>query len=115
MLDPVSTQGITLGDWLTFFESLRGEQYLSLDGLEPISVSTDRATFEVDRTFHLLDGSVVPDPVMQEMVRDGEEWKLVMREALIEDILAARGYERAARTPIPLRVCPVERGGTARA
>jgi hypothetical protein len=98
MLYPPSTRAITYGDWIEFFEGLWGEQYLRLDGIIPVSVDTERATFEWDRTIYISDGSVFSDPVVQEMVRDGEEWKLIMREDLIEDILAAKPSTTATST-----------------
>ena len=102
MLDPSSTQVITLREWLTSLEGLWGEQYLSLEDLRLVSVGTNRAAFEADRAFYLSDGSVFPDPVVQEMVREGEEWKLVVREDLIDEILPVRSTPAEATTPEPL-------------
>ena len=53
---------------------------VSLEDLRLVSVSTNRAAFEADRAFYLSDGSAFADPMVQEMVREGEEWKLVVRK-----------------------------------
>jgi hypothetical protein len=103
MFDPSSTQGVTLEDWLSFYEPLWGERYLSLDAVSRISDGFDQATFEIDRTFYGADGSPlsIPDlnaPVRQEMVKEGEEWKLVMRQDLAEDILSAGDSPTATPT-----------------
>jgi hypothetical protein len=84
MLDPASVQNITLGEWLSFYEPLWGERYVSLDNLRRISLNDNRATFAMERTFYDADGDPVPDPevdasVVQEMIMAGGEWKLVMR------------------------------------
>jgi len=102
MLDPSSTQVITLREWLTSLEGLWGEQYLSLEDLRLVSIDTNRADFEADRAFYLSDGSVFADPVVQEMVREGEEWKLVVRKDLIDEILPVRSPPAEATTPEPL-------------
>jgi hypothetical protein len=106
MLDPASTQGVTLGDWLRFYEPLWGERYISLDTVGRISEGTDHATYEIDRTFYDADGSPLSDPalnapVTQEMVKDGDEWKLVMRQDLVEDILSATASPTATATAEP--------------
>ena len=101
MLDPSSTQVITLREWLTSLEGLWGEQYLSLEDLRLVSMGTMRADFEADRAFYLSDGSVFADPVVQEMVREGEEWKLVVRKDLIDEILPDRSPPPEATTPEP--------------
>jgi len=108
MLDPTTVQNITLGEWLTFYEPLWGERYLNLDNLRRVSVVGDRATFAMDRTFYDEDGDPVPDPevdasVVQEMVRTAGEWKLVMREDLISDIIAVIGPDE---TPEPEATTP---------
>ena len=102
MLDPDSVRNITLGEWLSFYEPLWGERYLSLDSLRRVSVEGDSATFAVERTFYDEDGDPVPDPevdasVAQEMVRTSGEWKLVMREDLISDIIAVIGPDETPR------------------
>ena len=102
MIDPASTQDITLGEWLTFWEPLWGERYLNLDGLRRVSIQGDRATFAMERTFYDEDGDPVPDPevdasVVQEMVRTGQEWKLLMREDLVSDIIAVIGPDETPR------------------
>jgi hypothetical protein len=102
MLDLSSTQVITLREWLTSLEGLWGEQYLSLEDLRLVSMDTNRADFEADRAFYLSDGSVFADPVVQEMVREGEEWKLVVRKDLIDEILPVRSPPPEATTPEPL-------------
>ncbi|MDQ4129084.1 MAG: DUF4352 domain-containing protein [Actinomycetota bacterium] len=102
MIDPASVQRITLGEWLTFFEPMWGERYLNLDSLKRVSVQGDRATFEIERTFYDEDGDPVPDPeidasVSQEMVRIGDEWKLVMGGDLASDIIAVIGPDETPR------------------
>jgi hypothetical protein len=52
MLDPNSTKGVTLGDWLSFCESLRGERYISLDGLDEVFSASKEASFFTERTFY---------------------------------------------------------------
>jgi hypothetical protein len=101
MLDPSSARVITLREWLTSLEGLWGEQYLSLEDLRLVSVGTNRAVFEADRAFYLSDGSVFADPVVQEMVREGEEWKLVVRKDLIDEILPVRSPPPETTTPEP--------------
>lgn len=93
MYDPASTQGVTLGDWLTFYEPLWGSRYLSLDSLTRVFVGADEASFEMDRTFYARDGEPVDDPilnapVLQDLVKVDGEWKLVMGEDLVADIVA---------------------------
>ncbi len=73
MFDPASVQNITLGEWLAFYEPLWGERYVSLDRLIPLSEGSDRATFQMTRTFYDADGDIVADPevnpsVTQEIV-----------------------------------------------
>jgi hypothetical protein len=91
---------------LSFYEPLWGKRYLSLDTVSHISDGFDQATFEIDRTFYGADGSPLSDldlnaPVTQEMVKEGEEWKLVMRQDLIEDILSAGASPTATATAEP--------------
>jgi hypothetical protein len=103
MFDPASVQDITLGEWLAFYEPLWGKRYVSLDNLRPLSEDSQRATFQMTRTFYDADGDVVADPeinpsVTQEMVEVDGEWKLVMRDDLVSDIIAAIGPDE---TPAP--------------
>jgi hypothetical protein len=102
MLDPSSTQLITPREWLTSLKGLWGEQYLSLEDLRLVSIGRNRAVFEADRAFYLSDGSAFADPLVQEMVREGEEWKLVVRKDLIDEILPVRSPPAGATTPEPL-------------
>lgn len=93
MYDPTSTQGVTLGDWLSFYEPLWENRYLSLDSLTRVFVGADEASFEMDRTFYTANGEPVPDPilnapVLQDLVKLDGEWKLVMGEDLVADIVA---------------------------
>ena len=109
MFVPDSTQGISLGEWLTFYEPLWGERYISLERLDLMSSGPEEATFSMQRTFYGADGSPIDDPalnapVTQEMKREGE-WKLVMREDLAQDILFAQApstpSSTASATPGP--------------
>jgi hypothetical protein len=43
MFDPSSAQDVTLGDWLSFYEPLWGERYVSFDSVSPISEEFSRA------------------------------------------------------------------------
>ncbi len=91
MYDPGTTQGVTLGDWISFYEPLWGNRYLGLDGLARVYVTPDAAQLEMDRTFYGRDGEPVDDPilnapVLQDMVKTEGKWKLVMGEDLISDI-----------------------------
>jgi hypothetical protein len=93
---------------MAFYEPLWGKRYVSLDNLRRISRTGDRATFAMERTFYDADGDPVPDPevdasVVQEMVRTGGEWRLVMREDLISDIIAVIGPDE---TPPPEATTP---------
>lgn len=99
MLDPATTQGISLGDWLTYFESVWGQWYLSLDALTPISSSTDQASYQMDRTFYGADDSITSNSVIQEMLKDGDEWKLILRDDQANDILAAQAPVPETTTP----------------
>jgi hypothetical protein len=91
MYDPATTQDITQGDWLTFYEPLWGNRYIGLDSLTRVFVAQDEASFEMDRTFYDRDGEPVADPplnapVLQDMVRSDGAWRLVMGQDLISDI-----------------------------
>ena len=96
MFDPSTLQNITLGEWQSFYEPLWGERYVSLDSLRPLSENSGRATFQMTRTFYDADGDIVADPevnpsVTQELVEEDGEWKLVMRDDLVSDIIAVVG------------------------
>jgi hypothetical protein len=113
MLDPATVQGITLGEWLSFYEPQWGKRYVSLDGLSPLSEGSDRATFQMTRTFYDADGDIVADPevnpsVTQEMVEVDGEWKLVMRDDLVADIIAVIGPDETSEpeTKAPERTEP---------
>jgi hypothetical protein len=106
MFDPASVQNITLGEWLSFYEPLWGNRYVSLDNLTPLSESSGRAIFQMTRTFFDADGDVVADPeinpsVTQEMVEVDGEWKLVMRDDLVSDIIAVLGPEETSEPKAP--------------
>jgi len=56
------------------------------------------------RTFYDADGDIVADPevnpsVTQELVEEGGEWKLVMRDDLVLDIIAIVGPEESPELP----------------
>ena len=107
MYDPTTTQGVTLGDWLSFYEPLWGNRYLRLDSLTRVFVGPDEASFEMDRTFFSRDGEPVADPVLnapvlQDMVRTEEGWKLIMGQDLVADIVAeVPQFEPPAEEPPP--------------
>jgi hypothetical protein len=108
MFDPASVQNITLGEWLSFCEPLWGKRYVNLDSLSLLSVGSGRAAFQMTRTFYDADGDIVADPeinpsVIQEMVEVDGEWKLVMRDDLVSDIIAVIGPEE---TPEPEKTAP---------
>jgi Excalibur calcium-binding domain len=108
MFDPASVQNITLGEWLSFYEPLWGKRYVSLDNLRPLSEASGRAIFQMTRTFYDADGDIVADPeinpsVTQEMVEVDGEWKLVMRDDLVSDIIAVIGPDE---TPEPVTEGP---------
>lgn len=91
MYDPATTQGVTLGDWITFYEPVWGSRYIGLDSLTRVFVGKTEASYEMDRTFYGRDGEPVADPslnapVLQDMVRADGAWKLVMGEDLISVI-----------------------------
>jgi hypothetical protein len=113
MLDPASVQNITLGEWLAFYEPLWGKRYVSLDNLTPLSESSGGAVFQMTRTFYDADGDIVADPevnpsVTQEMVEVDGEWKLVMRDDLVSDIIAVIGPDETPepRAPEPEKTAP---------
>jgi hypothetical protein len=108
MFAPASVQNITLGEWLDFYEPLWGKRYVSLDGLIPLVQGTDRATFQMTRTFYDADGDIVADPevnpsVTQEIVEIDGKWMLVMRDDLVSDIIAVIGPDE---TPEPEKEDP---------
>jgi hypothetical protein len=93
MYDPATTQDITQGDWLTFYEPLWGSRFIGLDSLTRVFVVGDGASFEMDRTFYDRNGDPVADPalnapVLQDMVRADGAWRLVMGQDLISAIAA---------------------------
>jgi hypothetical protein len=93
MYDPATTQDITQGDWLTFYEPLWGSRFIGLDSLTRVFVVGDEASFEMDRTFYDRNGDPVADPalnapVLQDMVRADGAWRLVMGQDLISAIAA---------------------------
>jgi len=106
MFDPDSVQNITLGEWLTFYEPLWGKRYVSLDNLTPLSEGSGRAVFQMTRTFYDANGDIVANPeinpsVTQEMVEVGGEWKLVMRDDLVSDIIAVIGPDETPKPKAP--------------
>ncbi len=106
MFDPASVQDITLGEWLAFYEPLWGKRYVNLDDLRPLSEGSDQATFQMTRTFYDADGDIVADPeinpsVAQQMVEVDGEWKLVMRDDLVSDIIAVIGPDEKPETKPP--------------
>jgi hypothetical protein len=108
MFDPTTVQSITLGEWESFFEPLWGKRYVSLDSLRPLSKGLDQATFQMSRTFYDADGDIVLDPeinpsVTQEMVKADGEWKLIMGDDLVYDIIAVIGPDE---TPAPEKTEP---------
>jgi hypothetical protein len=113
MFDPTTVQSITLAEWLEFYEPLWGKRYVSLDILRPLSKGFDRATFQMDRTFYGADGDLVLDPevnpsVTQEMVKVDGEWKLIMRDDLVYDIIAVIGPDETppSETTEPEKTAP---------
>jgi hypothetical protein len=106
MFDPASVQNITLGEWLSFYEPLWGKRYVSLDNLTLLSEGSGRAVFQMTRTFYDADGDIVADPeinpsVTQEMVEVDREWKLVMRDDLVSDIIAVIGPDETPEPKAP--------------
>jgi len=106
MFDPASVQNITLGEWLSFYEPLWGKRYVSLDNLTPLSEGSGRAVFQMTRTFYDANGDIVADPEInpsatQEMVEVGGEWKLVMRDDLVSDIIAVIGPDETPKPKAP--------------
>jgi hypothetical protein len=113
MFDPASVQNITLGEWLSFYEPLWGKRYVSLDNLTLLSESSGRAIFQMTRTFYDADGDIVADPevnpsVIQEMVEADGEWKLLMRDDLVFDIIAVIGPDETPepKAPEPEKTAP---------
>jgi hypothetical protein len=113
MFDPASVQNITLGEWLSFYEPLWGKRYVSLDDLTLLSEDSGQAVFQMTRTFYDADGDVVANPevnpsVIQEMVEVNGEWKLVMREDLVFDIIAVIGPDETPepKAPEPEKTAP---------
>ena len=93
MYDPATTQDITQGDWLSFYEPVWGSRFIGLDSLSRVFVGDEEASFEMDRTFYDREGEPVADPVLnapvlQDMVRSDGVWKLVMGQDLISEIAA---------------------------
>ena len=106
MFDPASVQNITLGEWLSFYEPLWGKRYVSLDDLRLLSEGSGRAIFQMTRTFYDADGDIVADPevnpsVVQELVEIDGEWKLVMRDDLVSDIIAVIGPDESPEPKAP--------------
>jgi hypothetical protein len=106
MFDPASVQNITLGEWMSFYEPLWGKRYVSLDNLTPLSEGSGRAVYQMTRTFYDADGDIVADPeinpsVTQEMVEVEGEWKLVMRDDLVSDIIAVIGPDETPEPKAP--------------
>ena len=113
MFDPASVQNITLGEWMSFYEPLWGKRYVSLDNLTPLSEGSGRAVYQMTRTFYDTDGDIVADPevnpsVTQEMVEVDAEWKLVMRDDLVSDIIAVIGPDETPeqKAPEPEKTAP---------
>ena len=113
MFDPASVQNITLGEWMSFYEPLWGKRYVSLDNLTPLSEGSGRAVYQMTRTFYDADGDIVADPeinpsVTQEMVEVDGEWKLVMRDDLVSDIIAVIGPDETPepKAPEPEKTAP---------
>ena len=113
MFDPASVQNITLGEWLSFYEPLWGKRYVSLDDLTLLSEDSGQAVFQMTRTFYDADGDVVANPevnpsVIQEMVEVDGEWKLVMRDDLVFDIVAVIGPDETPepQAPEPEKTAP---------
>lgn len=108
MLDPNSVRGITLGEWLSFWEPLWGKQYVMLDGLRPLFEGSGRATFLASRTLYDRDGDVAADPEIQpratlELAKIDGEWKLSMGEDLASAIIAVIGPDEP---PAPKDAAP---------
>lgn len=106
MIDPTTVKDITLGEWLSFYEPLWGKRYVSLDSLRSLSKSPEMATFQMSRTFYDADGDIVLDPevnpsVTQEMARVDDEWKLIMRDDLVYDIIAVIGPDEPPESTAP--------------
>jgi hypothetical protein len=79
---------------------------VSLDNLTPLSEGSGRAVFQMTRTFYNADGDIVADPeinpsVTQEVVQVDGEWKLVMRDDLVFDIIAVIGPDETPKPKAP--------------
>jgi hypothetical protein len=112
MFDPATVQDITLGEWLSFWEPKWGEQYVTLDSLAPLYTSPLQATYQVRRTFYDREGDIAADPEIdpsttQEMVDNDGEWKLVMGDDLVSDIIAVIGPDEP---PVPESTAPESSG-----
>jgi hypothetical protein len=112
MFDPATVQDITLGEWLSFWEPKWGEQYVTLDSLAPLYTSSLQATYQVRRTFYDREGDIAADPEIdpsttQEMVDNDGEWKLVMGDDLVSDIIAVIGPDEP---PVPESTAPESSG-----
>jgi len=113
MFDRDTVQGITLGEWLSFYEPMWGKRYVSLEELRLLSEDPHRATFRMTRTFYDEDGDVVADPEVnpsatQEMIKENGKWKLVMRDDLVSDITAVVGADETpeAKDSAPEKTAP---------
>ena len=109
LLEPEERWGVSLGDWLSFYEQVWGNWYLALDEVDQISLESEQATFQIDRTFYSPDASEIPDAevngdVVQEMEKPDEEWKLLMREDLAQDILGTGIAPAPTTVPRPSTV-----------
>lgn len=108
MFDPATVQDITLGEWLSFWEPRWGKQYVALDSLTSLYTSPTQATYRVTRTFYDRDGDIASDPqtdpsATQEMVKNDGQWKLVMGDDLVSDIIAVIGPDEP---PVPENTAP---------
>ena len=108
MFDSATVQDITLGEWLSFWEPRWGKQYVALDSLTSLYTSPTQATYRVTRTFYDRDGDIASDPqtdpsATQEMVKNDGQWKLVMGDDLVSDIIAVIGPDEP---PVPENTAP---------
>src|SRR5215203_7292295 len=77
-----------------------------MHNLTPLSDDSGLAVFQMTRTFYDADGDVAADPeinpsVTQEMVEVVREWKLVMRDDLVSDIIAVIGPDETPEPKAP--------------